>query len=264
MLEISSRLAPSEAQRTELSDRYVLLVDKMRPATHDEVSTWITRLIAGFGGPNLNREEAQASVTLYSVLLDGLPVWAIKKAVLAYLKGTVAREDQRFAPTPPEFCRVVRGYTDEFAVEMAKLRKVLDATVYVEPSAEQKARVDAVMSDHLRALKASGTILERDADGRLTPRGREALAERVVREARAAAAAQRKSDAPRPADVPPPELSDPDAQKLWYQDRLEALKAEPKREYKLSDAIKATNAGRPAGAPDITYGPAQPAQEAAE
>lgn len=101
------------------------------------------------------------------------------------------------------------------------------------------------------------------AERRLTPEEREALAERVKREVHAAAAAQRKKDIPPRDDVAPPELSDPDAQKLWYQDRLEALKAEPKREYKLSDAIKATNAGRPAGAPDITYGPA-PHREAAE
>ena len=97
-----------------------------------------------------------------------------------------------------------------------------------------------------------------DAQRRLTPEEREALAERVQREVHAAAAAQRKKDTPPRDDVPPPELSDPDSQKLWYEYRLEVLRkryaAEPTPV--LSEAARATNAGRPWGAPDITYGPA--------
>lgn len=102
-----------------------------------------------------------------------------------------------------------------------------------------------------------------DAQRRLTPEEREALAERVKREVHAAAAAQRKNDAPPREDVPPPELSDPDAQRLWYEDRLEKLKAQPKREYKLSPAAKATNIGRDWGTPDITYGPTPKQEDAA-
>jgi hypothetical protein len=68
-------------------------------------------------------------------------------------------------------------------------------------------------------------------------------------------------EAPRP-DRPPPGL-DAEGQRQWYERRLETLKAEPKREYKLSPAAKATNAGRDWGAPDITYGPAPKREEAA-
>jgi hypothetical protein len=105
-----------------------------------------------------------------------------------------------------------------------------------------------------------------DAQRRLTDEERAALAERVKREVRAAAEAQRRGDEPPREDVPPPELADPDAQKLWYEDRLEVLRKRYATEPtpKLSAAILATNAGRPWGAPDITLGPAPAHREAAE
>jgi hypothetical protein len=61
---------------------------------------------------------------------------------------------------------------------------------------------------------------------------------------------------------PPPGL-DAEGERGWYEQHLEALKAQPKHEYKLSPAAKATNAGRDWGAPDITYGPAPKREEAA-
>lgn len=70
------------------------------------------------------------------------------------------------------------------------------------------------------------------------------------------------SEKPR-SDRPPPGL-DAEGERQWYERRLETLKAQPKHEYKLSPAAKATNAGRDWGAPDITYGPAPKHQEAAE
>lgn len=105
-----------------------------------------------------------------------------------------------------------------------------------------------------------------DAQRRMTDEERAALADRVSREMRAAAEAQRKKDMPPREDVPPPELSDPDAQRLWYEDRLEVLRKRYATEPtpKLSAAILATNAGRPWGAPDITLGPAPAHREAAE
>jgi hypothetical protein len=103
-----------------------------------------------------------------------------------------------------------------------------------------------------------------DAQRRLTPEEREALAERVQREIRAAAEAQRAKDIPPREDIPPPELSDPDAQKLWYEDRLEMLRKKYAVEPlpKLSPVAKASNAGRDWGAPDTRYGPAAQAEAA--
>lgn len=149
----------------------------------------------------------------------------------------------------------IKGACDKVAGEIAnrerrqllnKHRVLLDTPFGLKPEAEGLALLQSP-----------------EAQRRLTAEEREALAERVKREVHAAAAAQRKNDAPPRDDVPPPELSDPDAQRLWYEDRLEKLKAEPKREYKLSEAARATNAGRPWGAPDITYGPAPKQENAA-
>lgn len=236
----------------------------MRPAPQDEISTWIRRLLAGWSGISRSREEANDEALLYSVLLDGSPIWAVKKAVLAYLKGTVAREDNRFAPTPPEFCKIVRGYTEEFSIEIAKIGKILDAKVYAEPTNEQKARVNAFMTEQVEGLKASGNILERDDDGNLTQASRAALAEQVQRDLRATAEMLRKEEVGPREDRPPPGLTEA-AEREWYSKRVEVLReryaAEPTP--KLSDAIRATNAGRPWGSPDITLGPVPRCEDAA-
>ena len=74
-------------------------------------------------------------------------------------------------------------------------------------------------------------------------------------------AAGSKALRPQPLDEPPLGMSDEDREH-WWRPRLEALKGKPTP--MLSEAIKATNAGRDWGAPDITYGPARAPQEAAE
>jgi len=182
---------------------------------------------------------------------------------------------------------IFTGYTEEIVREVVHPRYGLQVRLKRAPLlSELKEACDrvageianrerrAMLNNHRVLLdtpygpkpEAEGMVLLQspDAQRRLTPEERAALADRVSREIRAAAAAQRAKDAPPREDVPPPELSDPDAQRLWYEARLEKLKAEPKREYKLSEAAKATNAGRDWGAPDITYGPARAPQEAAE
>src|SRR4051794_40803160 len=58
--EISDRFAPTASERAELASRHAFLAEKMRPAVQDEISTWVRRLLAGWGGVSRSREEAAA------------------------------------------------------------------------------------------------------------------------------------------------------------------------------------------------------------
>jgi hypothetical protein len=79
--------------------------------------------------------------------------------------------------------------------------------------------------------------------------------EEVVKPMMKAAA---ESDEPR-TDKPPPNLRG-EALQAWWLARLEAIKDKPTPG--LSDIARATNAGRPMGAPDLRYGPAAQAEAA--
>jgi hypothetical protein len=182
---------------------------------------------------------------------------------------------------------VISGFSEEVATEalnprnglqtrskwlptISEIREACEQVAQAKADRERRALLNKhrVLLDTPYGLKPEAEGLaflqSPDAQRRLTPEEREALAERVQREIRAAAEAQRAKDIPPREDIPPPELSDPDAQKLWYEDRLEMLRKKYAVEPlpKLSPVAKASNAGRDWGAPDTRYGPAAQAEAA--
>jgi hypothetical protein len=112
---------------------------------------------------------------------------------------------------------------------VSELREACDQIVGEQAARERRA----LLAEHRVLIdtpygpkpEAEGLALlaSPEAQRRMSDDERTALAERVSREIRAAAEAQRKEDAPPPEDIPPPELVDPDAQLLWYEERLKVL-----------------------------------------
>jgi hypothetical protein len=70
--------------------------------------------------------------------LAKVPLWAVDAACLE-----VVRSGAKFAPSAPELILMAEGYCAPFRAEQGQIRRVLDAEVWHEPSAEEKARIQA-------------------------------------------------------------------------------------------------------------------------
>ena len=103
-------------------------------------------LFAGFYVAPMADDSRRAQMTAYAIGLDGLPGWAIGKAVRAVLKGH-AGDDNRFVPKPPELRRIAEAEVTRAEYELRGLEILLEAT---ERPAEIQAR--AGMRDRIAAL----------------------------------------------------------------------------------------------------------------
>lgn len=132
-----------------------------RSATRSDVrviASRIARLFFRYPSFRLNDSNAEAMVATYAADLQDFPMWAIDLALMdAIAKGG------EFAPSSPSLRARCQHIMAQVRNEIADLKAVLDADVYREKTADEKAEIvrqfrelakELGMSDDLR--KGSG------------------------------------------------------------------------------------------------------------
>jgi hypothetical protein len=156
---ISDRIAPSVAERQALEVRAADLDATEHPATDREIVAWVTRLFSGLGHARADVDEARCKVETYVAVLRGVPLWALREAVLGFLRGSVPGQSREFAPPTAALQAEIARLTLPFREEQAKIRAVLAADVYREPTAEEKARVHERMQRIMADLCGAGRLM---------------------------------------------------------------------------------------------------------
>ncbi len=160
---IPARLAPTENQRGEIKDRVGFLIKLIRAETNRElVAVELARLLTAFPARS---GEAETSVKLrmaaYFGALEQLPLWAIRQAVNAVIRGE-ADVDMRFSPTPPQLADLARKFAKPVRGEFQALTAVLRAEIEFDPSDDERGRVAAGMMDLVSELRATETGEDED------------------------------------------------------------------------------------------------------
>lgn len=119
----------------------------------------IARLLSGFPAQQL---EQDTRAEAYFSALEGLPSWAVERAVGKVNRGE-AGLDTRFAPSPAQMAVEVRKVTLPIRDDLATLERLKVAVGERDPDPAEKARVSAGFDDLLATFRRTRS---KEADAR--------------------------------------------------------------------------------------------------
>jgi hypothetical protein len=145
-------------------------------------------MLAGFGGKDLSREEANVIVTQYvaTAIKEGIPAWAFVRACQRFASGSVRPEEvgdkslsYSFRPTTAHVCIVAAAIAEPLHRERILLGEALCGTPWREhePTPEERAR----LAERFRALKAELTTVQAEDEVGRQARVARAMEEEVAR-----------------------------------------------------------------------------------
>lgn len=166
---ISDQRAPRAVERQALEARLAELAGRDQPATEREIGAWLTRLFRGLAHARADVDDAKGVIETYLAVLRGVPLWALREAVLRFLAGSVPRPDSRFAPSSAELRSEALRLAAPFRAERAKIAAILHADVYREPTPEERERVHSRMKALLDELRCAGNVVGPAGETALAP-----------------------------------------------------------------------------------------------
>lgn len=119
------------------------VIRAMHPAADHEIGTLIAAMFLGFPTLRLGPDEARRTAQLYVSQLREFPAWAVKRACERILQDKVSGRNPDFSPSVAVVVAECRELVRDLQAEKVKLARVLDADVYHEPTADEKAAVKA-------------------------------------------------------------------------------------------------------------------------
>jgi hypothetical protein len=135
----------------------------LRRADTDDITRPLGKLVLAFD-PYVDRsashaqEYAQAKMAVYREALDGLPEWAIERAVDAFIAGRVEGQNLDRFPTSARLAAEAKRHVDEESLrqqsrrrsdQIARERREHEEFLANRPSAEERARRAAeIMKKH--------------------------------------------------------------------------------------------------------------------
>lgn len=154
LFSISDRLAPTGEDTAALRARMAEISDALRSSPSDAVKTRVVKLFARY--PSAAKLDAEMTITAYVTDLQPFPIWAIDGACMAFLQGQFA--GSAFPPSCGELVAEARRAVLPYRIEGEKIRRVLTAEVYHEPTDAERAKVRAQMDALIADLRLNDSL----------------------------------------------------------------------------------------------------------
>lgn len=142
------RVQPNAAERQMLDQRGRLLAEHLAPAKRGDAARAVNGLLLSFGSSRAaGEEEAAAVLTQYVKVLEGMPIWAIKRACGRFERGEVepsevqGKLDRAFAPSTAQLYAVVEKSVRDFHKERMDILDARRGVLEHKIGAEEAKRV---------------------------------------------------------------------------------------------------------------------------
>jgi hypothetical protein len=163
--------APDAKLRSLLQIRLYKLQAALAPARPVDLALVVTEMLLGFSSARVSEEDAEAVVTQYVTVLNGLPLWAVQMACQRFAKGKVTKAEcpdwkRAFAPTTAQLCPVAEALVGEYWREELRINAVLQGIPAYRPSQEERERVGQrfeELQQKLRPNKAAAATYAAEA-----------------------------------------------------------------------------------------------------
>lgn len=149
---ISSRVAPSAAQRGALERRHEIVKAAIQAGGPHAIRAKIALLVGILPAPITDNSDPELIIAAYQSALADLPSWAVDEACDAAMRGKVGAYGGRYRPAPGELHVYAENQIIALIQERRELDKVISARVYEETDTTQEDR--AAMIARVRAAVA--------------------------------------------------------------------------------------------------------------
>jgi hypothetical protein len=139
-------MAATTAERHALSAVAERVKAELAPSRRPElIDATVTRVLLGFEqGRGRGEVEEDALLAEYVAALKDLPLAGIHGAAERFRSGTTLLPwSRRWRPSPAEFAAEAREGLIPLRAKLVHIRQILEAEVYVPPSDEDQAKVQA-------------------------------------------------------------------------------------------------------------------------
>lgn len=127
-------------RRAELQERVSALQSLIAPAQPREIAGAISKLFRVLASRGDTAEGARDRVAAYVEVIGSLPLWAIEKAVSAFLQGRAG--DGTWVPTAVELFKVGSSYILATQEQINRIQEVLSAKVVDEVDRNPEIRAE--------------------------------------------------------------------------------------------------------------------------
>lgn len=157
---ISSRSAPTESERRDLTSRADDLRRALNRAEALDIAREVLALMAGYPSVRMNREETARMSAAFVSALANLPLWAIRKACENWAAGRVPDTNPSFPPNAVQ----IKLEADRIAAprrhEFGRVETILKAEVIPSPSEEERDRAISHWTDTIRPTMHHADVTE--------------------------------------------------------------------------------------------------------
>jgi hypothetical protein len=143
---ISSRLAPTEDERSDLQSRKAELDRALTTTSEENVIRMVGVMRAAFPSQAMGEADKKAALKVYASTLMKYPSWVISRACRRFTDGTTG--EGRFAPSAAEMARECEAIVAPYREQRHQIETILTAEVYREPTEEERQQVH----EHFRKL----------------------------------------------------------------------------------------------------------------
>ena len=153
-MEIPAHLAPTDEDRLIIS-RLIREIDAaMAPAPRDVMLAAIMKLMTGYSGAPLSREDVMAKFSSFYDTLQDVPGWALEGACRAWSRseGLSAGDNPAFPPAPAQIYRLARSIMIGPRRHRDRLVQLLKARPVRERADAEREAVKARFAALLRPL----------------------------------------------------------------------------------------------------------------
>jgi hypothetical protein len=149
-----------EDDRESLMERLRVLKPWMESGPKKRIGDALVRLFE-FYGKQASGQEAANLIKAFTRELSVLPGWAVERACLKFISGTVTPEDldqktidRSFPATGPQISILARKIAAPWIAEAARIYKTLNGTFEVRETPEERERTKAHIESVMAGIKA--------------------------------------------------------------------------------------------------------------
>lgn len=132
----------------------------LSPADEKSIGPALAPLWVAFPVTQIGLQAAEARVAVFTSALHDLPLWAIREAVEAYVRGEVDRDNHNFAPSPAQVRLEAKRRLRDIERMRFELDRAESARVIVPQTEEELARRRARVAELLRPPRPMGEAAE--------------------------------------------------------------------------------------------------------
>lgn len=151
----------------------------MEPASRGELRTSLLKFLNPYR-PNVSTDSLEDEVGMFVAALAGLPLWAVRQALLHWLQAKIPDCSPKYVPKPPELRQEADRIAQTRRHALGSIEAVLSAKIDHLPTDAERDAAIAHWTDIVRPVLQHAEVLNRENERAEQARANEVVLNREI------------------------------------------------------------------------------------